>query len=308
MLCVRGYAQLVKTKWKSITFVLVFFFAALMNSLSADAATVDELKSNWNVTRYYPIYEGSPEWQKHSMEDTLEANNPPYELLFDMSSAELATLLFEYPAMPQMTTYYGEDGGVDYTQFCMFLELKSDIFYELLRREDGMTAILTTYQNSGVDAQWFADEVYDQSDADQRKWYAEVFGSQFIRMYAKVFTEEEAALAKHVIQEKNEIYSKADNASPEYFAISDIENGDSHSTAQVRALFLSQDQIAEREAAFREAAASIPSEEESREQEVIAETPGKSKKPIGFIVSGCIFAAAVLTLGVVWLRRKKRTS
>ena len=96
---------MVKTKWKSITFVLVFFFAALMNSLSADAATVDELKSNWNVTRYYPIYEGSPEWQKHSMEDTLEANNPPYELLFDMSSAELATLLFEYPAMPQVTTY-----------------------------------------------------------------------------------------------------------------------------------------------------------------------------------------------------------
>ena len=39
------------------------------------------------------------------MEDTLEANNPPYELLLDMSSAELATLLFEYPAMPQVTTY-----------------------------------------------------------------------------------------------------------------------------------------------------------------------------------------------------------
>ncbi len=31
-----------------------------------------------------------------------------------------------------------------------FLELHSDIFYELLRREDGITAILVQYQNSGI--------------------------------------------------------------------------------------------------------------------------------------------------------------
>ena len=60
--------------------------------LHVKASDVEGLKNIWYETRYYPIYQDGPEWQKHSMEDTFEINNPPYDLLFSMSSDELAEI------------------------------------------------------------------------------------------------------------------------------------------------------------------------------------------------------------------------
>lgn len=40
--------------------------------------------------------------------------------------------------MSQITSYYGEDGHQNYETFYGFMEINSDIFYELLRRENAL--------------------------------------------------------------------------------------------------------------------------------------------------------------------------
>ena len=204
----------------------------------------DSLKNTWYETRYYPIYMGGPEWGKHGMEETFDVNNPPLDLLFSMPSDELAALLFESPYLTQMLDYFGEDGHIDYSTMFGFLELHSDIFYELLRREDGIMAILEHYQNSEIDIQWFEDENYDSVD---KKWLAEVFGSQFIRSYSVIFTKEETDLAKQIISEKNNVYLNTKKANQEYFNVSDIEYHDGNRSGDVRVMYMAQDEISERE-------------------------------------------------------------
>ena len=208
----------------------------------------DSLKNSWYETRYYPIYMGGPEWGKHGMEETFDVNNPPLDLLFSMPSDELAALLFESPYLTQMLTYFGEGGHIYYPTMFGFLELHSDIFYELLRREDGIMAILEHYQNSGIDIQWFEDENYDSLD---KKWLAEVFGSQFIRSYSVIFTKEETDLAKQIISEKNNVYLNTEKANQEYFNVSDIEYHDGNRAGDVRVMYMTQDQISERENSFK---------------------------------------------------------
>lgn len=207
----------------------------------------DSVKNIWYETRYYPIYPGNPEWGKHDMDEVFEANNPPKDLLFSMPSDELAALLFESPYLTQMLTYYGEDGHIDYSMMFAFLELHSDIFYELLRREDGIKAILLQFQYSRIDAQWFEDESYNTSDEEWRRFLAEVFGSQFIHYYSVIFTEEETNLAKQIISEKNNVYLCSGNANPEYFNVADIEYYNGNSAGDVRVMYMTYDQILERE-------------------------------------------------------------
>ena len=186
------------------------------------------LKDTWYETHYYPIYPGNDEWGKHNMDEVFDINNPPSDLLDSMPSDELADLLFASPYLEQMLTYYGEDGHIDYSMMFEFLELHSDIFCELLRRDDGITEILKWYQNSGVDLQWFESESYNSSDEERRRFLAEIFGSQFIRSYSGVFTKEETEFAKQIIAEKNDIYLEAPNADGEYFNTSDIDHSDGY--------------------------------------------------------------------------------
>lgn len=208
----------------------------------------DSLKNTWYETRYYPIYMGSPEWGKHSMDEVFDANNPPHDLLFSMSSEELAALAYESPYLVQMLTYFGEDGHIDYSIMFGFLELHSDIFYELLRRDDGIKAMLVYYQNSGVDVSWLDEGNYDSMD---KKWLAEVLGSQFIRYYSAVFTEEETDLAKQIISEKNSVYLNSENANPEYFNVSDINYHEGNTVGEVRAMYITPDDISSREDSFK---------------------------------------------------------
>ena len=203
------------------------------NEVQELSSNDDSLKNTWYETRYYPIYMGGPELGKHGMEEIFDVNNPPLDLLFSMPSDELAALLFESPYLTQMLTYFGEDGHIDYSTMFGFLELHSDIFYELLRREDGIMAILEHYQNSGIDIQWFEDENYDSLD---KKWLAEVFGSQFIRSYSVIFTKEETDLAKQIISEKNNVYLNTEKANQEYFNVSDIEYHYGNGAVDVRVM------------------------------------------------------------------------
>ena len=210
-------------------------------------ANAGSLKDTWYETRYYPIYLGNPEWGKHDMNEMFDVNNPPLDLLLSMSSDELADLLFESPYLNQMLTYYGEDGHIDYSMMFSFLELHSDIFYELLRRDDGITAILAQYQNSGIDTGWFEDESYNSSDEEWNRFLAEVFGSQFIHYYSEVFTKEETDLAMQIISEKNSVYLNSSNSDPEYFNADDIDYYDGNSAGDIRVMYMTQDAISERE-------------------------------------------------------------
>ena len=170
------------------------------------------LKYIWYGTRYYPIYYGNRYWQnpdyKFDMFELIDINNPPQDLLQTMSSDELAELLFVNPYLGQITTYYGEDGRYDYSTYFGFMEFNSDIFCELLRREDGIISILNRYQNSGIDEQWFEDEKCTDSLEGLIIWWSELMGSQFINLYSEVFTEKETDLAKQIIIDKNSVYSE----------------------------------------------------------------------------------------------------
>lgn len=287
-------------------FVIVSFMT--INSLRVDASTVEDLKNIWYDTHYYPIYQGSSEWQKHSMKETLEANNPPYELLFSMTSEELAELIFAYPGLPQITSYYNTDGGYDYGQFCLFLESESDIFYELLRREDGILAILKQYQKSGVDPKWFAEEAYNNSEDDQNRWYSEIFGSQFIHLYSKMFTKEETDLAKQIISEKNSVYAESPNACQEYFDISDIEYYEGNFAGQVRTMYMDAEKITKRETEFNNAVVSVQMKEDMKEEgtALVDENPQAEQRFIkvyGIII--CVMVAFLMIFCILIIQRKK---
>lgn len=287
--------------------------------LYVNASGIEDLKNAWYETRYYPIYQDGPEWQKHSMEDTFEINNPPYDLLFSMPSDELAYLLFESPYLTQLLTYYGEDGCNEYTTFFAFMEHHSDIFYELLRREDGITAILNRYRSSGVDASWLNNTANTDTTKGMYRWWAEIFGSQFLHEYSDVFTEEETDLARLIMSEKNSIYdasSGSPNSDPIYFDVSDIEYRSGNSAGVVRVKFLSEYEISEREKAFNDAAAITGTEEESEEpasgpeetasgpDDIEGNKPGTGRGVI-YVLAGAS-ALAVFACVVIYICRRKR--
>ncbi len=216
------------------------------------ASSADELRNTWYETHFYPIYYDNEEWQKHGMDEFIEVNNPPYDLLLSMSSDELAALLIQSPYLTQITIYYGEDGNNEYKTFFHFIERYSDIFYELLKREDGITAILNQYRNSGIDRQWLENENNTNSLEGMYRWWAEILGSQFIHIYSGLFTEEETNLAKQIINEKNEIYLELPSINQIYFDVSDIDYHDGNSVTDVRTMFLTEEELSEREEKFSE--------------------------------------------------------
>lgn len=293
--------------YKVIVWAVVIISFMTINSLHVDASTVEDLKNKWYDTHFYPINQGNEEWQKHSMEETLEINNPPYELLLSMTSEELAELVFAYPSLSQITSYYNTDGGYDYGQFFLFLESESDIFYELLRREDGILAILKQYQKSGVDAKWFEDEAYNNSEDDLNRWYSEIFGSQFIHVYSKVFTKEESDLTKQIISEKNSVYVESPNACREYFDISDIEYYEGNFAGQVRTIYIDAEKIAERETKIDNVVASDQIDEVEREEELtlIDDNPELERRAVKMHEIIILVIIVVLAFGGIFVIRKK---
>ena len=66
-----------------------------------------------------------------------------------------------------------------------------------------------------------------------------------------IFTKEETDLAKQIISEKNNVYLNTEKASQEYFNVSDIEYHDGNRAGDVRVMYMTQDQISERENSFK---------------------------------------------------------
>ena len=100
-----------KIRWMAMTVIGLILF--LTNTFYTKAATVEEFKNRWYDTHDYPLNQGSEDWGTYDMTTTLESMNPPWDLLLSMSTEEIAGLMLRYPCIPQITTYYGEDGGPD---------------------------------------------------------------------------------------------------------------------------------------------------------------------------------------------------
>lgn len=208
--------------------------------------TAEEVKERWYETRYYPYTSFREDWQRddESYTFTLEVMNPPLDLLISMSTEELAELMQEYPLMGQITYYFDADGKQDYEAFFTFLEANCDIFYELLRREDGISCLLQKYRtNEYVNS--LINNVYTVVDIN-KLWLAELFGCQFIRYYAHQFTDSEYELVSQIIEKKRKQYSQ-DYRLSHYLELPEIEPPGGEEKSKIRTNYLSPEEIEEKE-------------------------------------------------------------
>lgn len=278
-----------KKHFQSIIAICICFVTCFFDTVVVNAATAEELKERWYDTRYYPLYYGSEEWQKHGLFDTLDILNPPLDLLLSMSTKELAELMQEYPLMGQMNTYFDTDGNQDYVTFFCFIETNCDIFYELLRREDGITCLLEEYRTHELDVEKFNED--GAASAQMRD--AETFGCQFIRYYAHHFTDSEYALASQIIEEKKELYSPLDDRFLYYVDLPEIEPPTGEEVGDIRTNYLSPEEIQEKEDQLAAALPPVQSKEN-----------GLQTKRM--IVVGAIIGVVCVAGGFVFIRRRRK--
>lgn len=223
----------------------------------------EEMKEQWYETHYYPLPRGSEEWYNAKCDffEFYDLMNPPLDLLPSMSTQELAKLMQDYPDMDRMMIFFDEEGNQDYSAFFGAIESDSDIFYELLRREDGITCLLEEYRARDVEA--------FTVDGDHMKFYTEIFGCQFIRYYAHHFTESEYALASQIIEEKREQYSTLDNTKLYYLDLPEIEAPTGEEVGDIRTNYMWLEEVRERE----DRRAIVQLQQQSKENSVQTETP-----------------------------------
>lgn len=308
-----------KKNFKSIIAIFTCLATCFLNIVVVNAATAEELKERWYDTRYYPLYYGCEEWNNNEYYDysvTLDILNPPPDLLLSMSTEELANLMQEYPQMWQMMTYFGPDGSLDYISFFVFLEINCDIFYELLRREDGITCLLEEYRTNELDM--------EEINSSEQMWLAEVFGCQFIRYYAHHFTDNEYALASQIIEEKKELYSTWDDVSLHYVDLPEIEPSTGEEVVDIRTNYLDPEEIQEKEDILAAALLQMQSKESSLQTEmpdtedsntanqeennegIIAELVENESHQELMIVGGAIIGVVCVAGGFVFIRRRRK--
>lgn len=222
----------------------------------------EEKKKQWYETHYYPLPRGSEEWYNAKCDffEFYDLMNPPLDLLLSMSTQELAKLMQDYPDMDRMMIFFDEKGNQDYIAFFGAIETDSDIFYELLRREDGITCLLEEYRARDVEA--------FTVDGDYMKFYTEIFGCQFIRYYAHHFTESEYALASQIIEEKKEQYSTLADTKLYYLDLPELEAPTGEEVGDIRTNYMWSEEIREREDRREIAQLQMQSKENSMQTEM----------------------------------------
>lgn len=290
--------------------------------------TSQEVKERWYDTRYYPFTSVNEDWQMYDdplYSSALDELNPPLDLLVSMSTEELAELMQEYPLMGKITSYFDNDGKQDYEAFFSFLEANCDIFYELLRRDDGITCLLQEYRTNE-----YVNTLYNNiyTVTDRNKWrFAEIFGSQFIHYYARHFTEDEYGLAIQIIEEKKKQYSR-DYRLSNYLDLPEIEAPGGEEKGKIRTNYLTPEEIEEKE--YKLAAAqqqmqskgnTIPAvttdaedsntiKQEENNESIVADTEDKTAAETGrlkvIIVVGTIIALACVIGGYELIRQRRK--
>ena len=158
----------------------------------------DELIQYWYDHRDYPLKARSVAWQRYfSMGLLYEMQGPPEDLLKEMDSDELATLLFRYPG-GIMNEFAGD---TDKMGIEIFRE-KCNIFNELTLREDGAHAILKAFSEIPLDiAQATGVTAYQDIG-----YNAERFIYVYVTCYQDQFTEEDIAFYEEIYQDRYEKY------------------------------------------------------------------------------------------------------
>lgn len=242
----------------SIASMILVSVILAINSFAEELPTSEDLKNKWYETRFYPIFYDDNLWAKYDLETFYDIENPPMDLLLTMPSDELAKLMMYYPHVLHVTNFWGTDGEQEYDTFFSFCESFSDIFYVLLKRDDGITSLLNAYRISGATAEWLVGDGRNWTTSDDMfRWYAEVACSQFITHYADHFSPEECELANEIIDEKNEIYSRTDELTTYYLNMSHIEVNENYTKEIVRSNYLTDSEIRKKEKVIKDTIAKI---------------------------------------------------
>ncbi len=192
------------------------------------AADKDELKRRWYETNDYPIAVGDEGWYDYGMMDMFDILNPPQELLEAYSSSKLADLMMTYPYLWVLPSYDLEnvDYFFDYVQY-------SDVYTELMSRDDGIKCLLQAYRNSGITLELLNSDPYIVWSLNA-KVNAEIFGCQFIRHYEERFDGEEGLLASEIIAEKERLYDGLIYSDAKrYLSFEDEQNAESSRLAEL---------------------------------------------------------------------------
>lgn len=118
-------------------------------SLNVNAAEKNELKSRWYEKNEYPIMVGSEEWKNIEYLEKLDILNPPHEVLKEMNTEEIVSLLIDYPYLNDMIGAYD-----DIYFFFGFLEKHCDFYNEFRDRDDGWKVLLDQYEANKLDYEY----------------------------------------------------------------------------------------------------------------------------------------------------------
>ena len=294
----------------TICFVMLLRNDVLVNAEEEPSEVLQDLRNTWYETRYFPFYYGNEEFSEKykdhvfTAEEWREAENPPAEMLLTMPSEELAELLLEYPEicrMMQVLTPFPDFGWL----FGM-LEIECDIFYELLRREDGITSILQAYKDNE-----YIEESYNQGSDIGRLWYGEMLGCHFILNYSSLFTESEYIMAKEILEEKSKrYYAELKDHQIEYMSLGDLtmEPPSGEPIKKIRTKYLDEDEIQEKEDRLEAARIKL---DEIRRQEERERQKERAKEIRKFlvrclIIGGTGIGVAGVVAGSVFIIQKRR--
>ncbi len=182
--------------------IAIFVLSIIFNGMNViNAGEKEDLKQMWYEINDYPLNAQNDDEYYFYMEDALDIMNPPQDLLDSYSSQQLAELVLKHPFLWILPSY-------DYEMKHMFFGFiqYSDIYCELIRRDDGIMSLLEAYRSTDVDIEMINSEpyiVYTHNAAVN----AEIFGCQFINYFADTFNKDEKELADTIKKEKQDIYS-----------------------------------------------------------------------------------------------------
>lgn len=174
----------------------------------------------WYETRDYPLRYEDVARVEMDWGEQIQVLNPPMELIADMTTEELADLALRYPLFSQMPWYVDEQKDI----WCSIYADYSNIFAELLQRENHVSAILNAFRDMELDIEAFESLGYYNGVVSVQ---AECFVEDFVLAYGKTFTKEEQELYRNIMKERSEKY---------YSRISYAEN-----TAQFGMVYLDPD-------------------------------------------------------------------
>ena len=160
--------------------------------------TQEELIQYWYDYRDYPIKVHTPAHQiLYSGGLYYKMQGPPEDLLKEMSSDELAELLFRYPG-GILSEFAGDTA---YMQIGIFKE-KCNIFEELTNRSDGPHAILNAFSKIELDF----DAIKGPNCYQDIGYNAEQFVYYYVTYYQDQFSAEDIAYYEEIYQERYEKY------------------------------------------------------------------------------------------------------